>query len=95
MRRALMETFAYLNRYRDAISDPLGQLERIYARVGLGLPPGPRRAMERWLAADARAKRPAHRYSADAFGLDEDSIRAAFPAYLERFVLPYERSPDR
>ena len=76
--------------YRDAVADPLGEVERIYAAVGLELIPEARRAMEAWLVANARDKRPPHKYSPDDFGLTDAQVRADFADYLERFIDPRE-----
>ncbi len=78
--------------YRDAVSDPLPGMEQIYEALGLELLPETRRRMERWLAAEARDKPPAHQYSAEQFGLTEKSIREAFSDYMARFIDPHERS---
>ena len=56
--------------FRDAVADPIGCAARIYAAVGLELTASGA-AMEAWLAQDAREKPPAHRYSAEHFGLTE------------------------
>jgi hypothetical protein len=72
--------------YRGAVSRPLEAIERIYEAIDLDLVPEARGAMQRWLAADARAGRPAHRYSADRFGLTDSAIREAFTDYMERFI---------
>jgi Sulfotransferase family len=72
--------------YRDAVADPLGCVERIYAALGFELAPETRRRMERWLASDARAKGPAHQYTAEQFGLTERAIRDAFADYMARFI---------
>lgn len=72
--------------YRDAVADPLACVERIYAALGLALAPDTRRRMERWLAADARAKGSAHEYTAARFGLSERAIRDAFADYMARFI---------
>ena len=77
--------------YRDAVTEPLAQIERIYAAVGLDLVPDARSAMEAWLADQARERRPKHRYSAKQFGLGEAEIREVFAEYLARFVEPHER----
>ena len=74
--------------YRDAASDPIPQVERIYAAIGIALSPEARAAMERRLAADTRGKRPAHHYSAQQFGLSEAAIREAFADYIGRFIDP-------
>jgi hypothetical protein len=76
--------------YRDAVADPLSCVERIYDALGFDLAPETRSAMERWLAADARAKSPAHKYSAEQFGLTEKQIRDAFADYMARFIAPHE-----
>ncbi len=77
--------------YRDAVSDPLTEMQRIYAALALELLPEAQRGMERWLAAQARDKRPAHEYSAKQFGLTERRIREAFAGYMARFIDPHER----
>ena len=76
--------------FRDALSDPLAQVERIYAAVGEELVPEARAAMQAWLVENARDKRPAHDYSADAYGFDEAELRAGFADYIERFIAPFE-----
>jgi len=78
--------------YGDAVSDPLAQVERVYAAVGLEFSRAARSSMTNWLAADARGARPAHRYSAERFGLTEAGIREAFADYMARFIDRYERA---
>ncbi len=74
--------------FRDAVSDPLGQVQRIYDAVGTELTVEARVAMTAWLAEDAREKLPAHRYTAEAFGLSEREIREEFAEYTSRFIAP-------
>jgi hypothetical protein len=78
--------------YRDTVSDPLAQMERIYAAIGDTLLPVARSAMKRWLVGDAREKRAAHRYCAGRFGLSDAGIREAFADYMERFIDPSTRA---
>ena len=73
-------------RFRDAISDPLGQVQRVYAAAGVDLDDAARSAMRAWMARDAQEKLPKHRYAARDFGLSEDQIRAEFAAYSARFL---------
>jgi hypothetical protein len=83
--------------FHDAVSDPLAQVERIYDAIGMALEPETRKAMQRWLAADAREARPAHRYSAERFGLSEAGIREAFADYMNRYIDPEalaKRAPE-
>jgi hypothetical protein len=76
--------------FGDAVRDPLAEIGRIGAAVGLGTTADARNAMAAWLAADAGAARPAHRYAARDFGLDESAILEAFRDYMERFIDPQE-----
>jgi hypothetical protein len=71
-----------------AVSDPLGQIGRLYERLGIELTDDARRAMTCWLAADAREKRSAHRYAPGDFGLSADEVREVFADYTERYLSP-------
>ena len=73
-------------RFRAAVADPLGQVQRVYEAVGVDLDDAARRAMHAWLARDAQEKLQKHRYAARDFGLSEDGIRAAFAEYTARFL---------
>lgn len=75
--------------YRDALQDPLGEVEAAYRRFGLDLPPEARSAMERWLASNPREDRPPHEYTLEEFGFTREELEADFSAYRERFVLPH------
>jgi hypothetical protein len=78
--------------YREALSDPIAQVNRIYDAIGLDLVPEARRAMEGWLRQNSRSEHPAHRYSAERFGLSEAAIREAFADYMQRFIDPRDES---
>ncbi|HVH17712.1 MAG TPA: sulfotransferase, partial [Myxococcota bacterium] len=73
-------------RFRTTISDPLGQVQRVYEAGGVDLDDAARSAMHAWIARDAQEKLPQHRYAAGDFGLSEDGIRAAFAEYTDRFL---------
>ncbi len=77
--------------FRDAVSAPLAQMQRIYDAIGIELIPEAADAMQSWLAADAGDKQPAHRYSAELFSLSDTEIREAFADYLTRFIDRRER----
>jgi hypothetical protein len=79
-------------RYREALSDPIAQVERIYDATGLELIPEARSAMEAWLSENSRGKHPAHRYNAERFGLTDAAIRGEFADYAQRFIEPYEKA---
>ena len=74
--------------FGDAVADPIAEVERIYARVGLDLPREVRSAMLRFAEVNRRDQRPPHAYTLEAFGLDADAIRREFAAYREAYVLP-------
>jgi hypothetical protein len=78
--------------FRDAVSDPIGQVQRIYEHVGIDFTGDARSAMTRWLAEDAREKLAAHRYTAEDFGLSRGQIREEFAGYMARFIEPHEKS---
>jgi hypothetical protein len=73
-------------RFRAAVSDPLGQVQRVYEAAGVDLDGEARRAMRAWLARDAQEKLQKHRYAARDFGLSEAGIRAEFAEYTARFL---------
>ena len=74
--------------FRDAMRDPIGEIERAYETFGIGFDDAARAAMEKWRAENPREKRPPHVYSLEEYGLSEDGIRQAFAAYRERFIEP-------
>jgi hypothetical protein len=77
--------------FRDAVSNPLAQIKRIYDAIGIEFIPEAADAMERWLATAAGDKQPAHRYSAELFGLSDTEISETFAGYMTRFIDPHER----
>ena len=72
--------------YRDAVADPLAQVERVYAAAGLELDAPTRAEMRDWLLRNhTRSRPPVHRYTLEQFGLTREEIREAFADYLARF----------
>ena len=80
--------------FRDALSDPLGQVQRIYEAIGIDFTREAQIDMKKWLAEDASEQRPAHRYTAEEFGLSREQIGEAFAAYSERFIAPRENASN-
>jgi hypothetical protein len=72
--------------FRAAVSDPLGQVQRIYEAVGVAFSDDARAAMHAWLQKDAQEKLSRHRYAAADFGLSEPMIREEFADYTSRFL---------
>lgn len=70
--------------FTDAVSDPIGQVARVYDSIGVPLTSGAESAMRRWLVERPREPgRPPYR-AAD-FGLSDDEIDERFAAYNSRF----------
>jgi hypothetical protein len=77
--------------FREAVTDPMAQIERIYRRVGIELTDEARRAMNGWRADDAKEKVAKHTYTPEQFGLTAEQIRAEFADYASRFLPSEER----
>jgi hypothetical protein len=73
--------------YEDMQSDPIAELERIYAWLDTPFPLAARSVVEAWLAQNARDKRPAHRYCLEEFGLEVQDLETEFADYRARFIL--------
>ncbi len=74
--------------FLDALSDPLGVVERIYTRFGIELTDAARAALTAWLSNNRRDKRPAHEYTLEQFGLNAAEIERDFAEYRARFITP-------
>jgi hypothetical protein len=72
--------------FKDALSDPLGVVAKIYARFGIALTPAAREALEQWLRDNRRDKRPPHEYTLAEFGMTEAQLRSDFAVYRQRFI---------
>jgi Sulfotransferase family len=73
-------------------SDPLGEIEALYAWTGVELTPEIRRRMEGWWAENLRRRRP-HHYEAQSYGIDVVGLRRQFAFYNDRFAA--ELAPGR
>ncbi len=74
--------------FQDALGDPLGVVEKIYARFGIAFGAEARAALEQWLRDNRRDKRPPHEYTLEEFGMTEAQIRSDFAEYRRRFIEP-------
>lgn len=79
---------------REVVGNPLACVEKIYAHFDLELSPQACQRMERYLAEHPKDEFGVHRYSLEAFGLDEASVRAAFEEYRSRFGIEPEPYGD-
>jgi hypothetical protein len=74
--------------FRDALRDPIREIERAYGVFGIEMTPEARAGMEKWRADNPREKRPPHEYTLKDYGLTEEGIKAAFAGYREQFIEP-------
>lgn len=71
----------------DAVADPIGTAATVLATVDLELTDQSVAGMEAWIAQDRKREAlPAHRYSAEDFGLTVEQIRERFADYSGRFL---------
>jgi len=71
--------------YSDLIADPMGEVERIYAFLGMSLPGHVLAKIEETRTRSPQHRHGKHVYSLDAFGLDEPKIDDLFGTYRDRF----------
>lgn len=70
--------------FEDAVTDPIGQVSKVYAAIGVDLDAPAEAAMRDWLARRPReAGRPDYR--PETYGLSEAQIRERFAEYERRF----------
>ena len=74
--------------FRDALKDPIREIERVYGVFGIEMTPAARAGMEKWRTDNPRDKRPPHQYTLTDYGLTEEGIKEAFAPYREKFIEP-------
>jgi hypothetical protein len=74
--------------FRDALVDPIREIERVYGIFGIEMIPEARAAMEQWRLDNGRDKRPKHEYVLEEYGLSKEQIERDFGPYRERHILP-------
>ena len=76
--------------YYALVGDPVGQMRRIHAGLGIETPEEIARAVGDWHAANPKNARGRNEYSLAQYGLDVDAVRARFAPYAQRFAIPTE-----
>ena len=69
--------------YEALVADPLAEVERLYARLGLELSLPLRRRMTEWIGRRHRRRPRTHRYALVDFGLDAAEVERRFARYRE------------
>ena len=72
--------------YREVAKQPLAQAKRALERIGVDADADVEAALEEFMAGNSREQRPAHDYSLEQFGLDEETVKQAFADYRKRFI---------
>jgi hypothetical protein len=93
MRRALVardrlgpERFVDVH-HSDLVTDPMGQIERIYAFLGRQPDSAARETIAQYISSHASDGGGRHRYVAADYGLDGEQIRDVFSDYIQCFDL--------
>lgn len=76
--------------YYALVADPVGQMRRIHAGLGIDTPDDIARSVGDWHAANPKNARGRNDYSLDQYGLDVDAVRRQFAPYIGRFAIPTE-----
>jgi hypothetical protein len=83
-RRAGEARFADLH-FHEQNADPVGAVERAYARLGLPFTPAARANFQAWAGAHRRGQHGEHRYRLADWGLDERAVRERYAFYTKHF----------
>ena len=76
--------------FRDTVSQPLAEIQKVYDFLGMELTTEARDEMAQWQAFNRRELRPPHEYTLDQFGFTESGLREQFAEYRERFIVGRE-----
>ncbi len=66
-------------------TDPVGALERAYARVGIEMSSASRQAVSQWAGRHEPGSHGSHVYALEDFGIDAAIVRERFAPYIEAF----------
>lgn len=76
--------------YYALLGDPVGEMRRIHAGLGIDTPHEVAQAVSDWHAANPKNARGGNDYALDQYGLDLGAVRAQFAPYADRFGIPAE-----
>lgn len=96
--RAMRKTLAYRDdgnedrffdiSFSDMRSDPVAEMDKLYAWMGDELTDEVRERMATWWSTNPRDKQGVHEYHPEQYGIDLDELRQQFAFYNDRFVEP-------
>jgi hypothetical protein len=73
--------------FKDTVSQPLTEIQKVYDFLGMDLTDEARREMHQWQEFNRRELRPAHEYTLEEFGFTEAGLQQQFARYREKFIL--------
>ena len=76
--------------YYALAADPIGQMRRIHAGMGIETPATVADAVGAWHAANPRNARGANPYSIEQYGLEDAAVAEYFADYIRHFDIPRE-----
>jgi len=76
--------------YLDLIEDPVAAIGKIYDRAGLEWPQGHDERIRAYLRDKPKGKFGKHQYSLEEYGLDEQTIRSTYTAYVDYYGIAEE-----
>ena len=87
-RRAKEDRHTFIDvRYTDLLSDPVGEVDRIYKTIGMELSSETRTKMGDYLKENKQHKHGKHTYSLTEFGLSVNQVSEAFREYNDFYKL--------
>lgn len=72
--------------YKDQLTDPVAQCEKVLNAVGVPMTDEIRGGFDEWIEANKREHRAPHKYSLEDFGLTESGIREQFADYMNAYI---------
>jgi hypothetical protein len=72
--------------FRDTVSQPLAEIQKVYDFLGMSLTPEAQGEMTQWQEFNRRELRPPHEYTLDQFGFTEAGLREQFREYRDTFI---------
>jgi hypothetical protein len=76
--------------YGDLVREPLETVARLYAQLGLSLSAEAEARMRQFVEDRRHARRGGHEYAFETTGLERETERARYAAYLERYGIAAE-----
>lgn len=76
--------------FREILADPVGAARKVYEHFGIEMTDEAERRLGAWKAENPRGKHGEHKYTAEEFGLSDETIADRFSAYMRHFGIERE-----